>query len=396
MTPPRRPPVDLWLLELMLEAQGFKCFCCGRAITLETCQRGHIDKRNLDGSNDGPENVAPACVPCNKAHGKADMMPHDHLALDYFERLRILILVRIPGRISCKLMAPSRRVILTTQADENTYFIDLKNSEFDLRTEVYYRSRKLTPDEAKKVVGNFIAETMRSDESVPAPDDLAQRLMASRVMDYGDDAFLRVGNRVVRLQRWRDPNGRIDFNFWKREIVDNFYRHEKEARREERASEEDAKKVAASRLEWEQRNREARWVQYLLAADVAFPATHEDNEFVAAVRAEKEAGVARDVTEEELQRSRDVIRREVKWWRDKVLSELGKMFKEPGSDRNRIGELVPKVRAATDIPTMRRYQDLATEIAYSDREAASTATSALESSLAEGIDERSNDSEIPF
>ena len=186
----RRPPADLWFLTLALEAQDFKCFCCGRAITLETCQRGHIDKRNLDGSNDGPENIVPICESCNRQHAKSEITPHDHLAADYFERLRVLLLMRIPGQISCKVMGASRKVILTTHVDENTCFIDLQNSELDPRIQVYARSRKVTPDEAKKVVDDFVAEAMRREDAVPAPDETAQRLMMSKVMDTSAEAFL--------------------------------------------------------------------------------------------------------------------------------------------------------------------------------------------------------------
>jgi hypothetical protein len=231
----------------MLEANGSKCFCCGRAITLETCQRGHIGKRNPDGSNDGPENIGPICQPCNSHHVKDQITPYDHLAPDYFGRLRILILAQIPGPISCKLMAPSRKLILTTQVDENTHFIDLEHSEFDPRTEVYTTSRKLSPDEAKGIVENFVTETRRNDNTVPAADDVQQRLMISKVMDNGAKAFLRVGNRVVLLRRWQDSNGRIDLYFWKREIVDSFYHHESEARREEKECAEAEKKAAANR-----------------------------------------------------------------------------------------------------------------------------------------------------
>jgi hypothetical protein len=60
----RRPPVDIWLLQLALEAAGNKCLCCAKKgkltrLTPKTVSRGHINRRKPDGSNDGPENVQP-------------------------------------------------------------------------------------------------------------------------------------------------------------------------------------------------------------------------------------------------------------------------------------------------------------------------------------------------
>jgi hypothetical protein len=226
----RRPPADLWFVQLALEAQGYKCFCCGKVLTLTTCQRGHIDKRNLDGSNDGPENVAPICERCNKQHAKSEIAPHNHLAPDYFERLRILLLARIPGEISCKVMASSRKVILTTERDENTYFIDLKNSKFDPRTEVYNRSRKLTPNEAGKLADDLIGKA--AQHGAPDPLDANRRTMISKALDFGADAFQRVGTRMLRKQMWRIDD-RTDMIFWQR-VFDNFERHERDERQYER------------------------------------------------------------------------------------------------------------------------------------------------------------------
>src|SRR5437016_14522845 len=96
MANPRRPPpVDMWFMDLALQAAGHTCLCCGKPLKREDCSRGHIDKRKLDNSNNGPENIVPVHLSCNREHTQSLVMPVQ-IPPGYFERLRILILARVP------------------------------------------------------------------------------------------------------------------------------------------------------------------------------------------------------------------------------------------------------------------------------------------------------------
>jgi hypothetical protein len=133
---------------------------------------------------------------------------------------------------------------LTTQPTEKSYFIDLKNSEFDPAVEVCIWSRKLTSTEAEELVHDLIAAAAKA--GAPDPLEPAITKMISKAMDYGADAFNRVGARMLRRQMWRIDD-RIDLFCWQR-VFDNFERHEREERRAEVERAEQRKREQEQRI----------------------------------------------------------------------------------------------------------------------------------------------------
>lgn len=256
----KRPPVDRWLLEEMLAANDGRCGCCGKEITLATCQRGHRIKRKPDGSNDGPENFFPVCAQCNKGNTLSEITPASALRSDFFERIALRILARIPAQYHCNMVANHRRVVLTSQPTENSYVIDFKNSEFDAATEVYFwsvqRARKLTVDQAEKLLDDFI--TAAEKEGAPAPIDKTR--LTAAVVDRGEGALARVRNRVLRESSWildaksDGSGGRTDSYFWQR-VLANFSRldllerdYEKQRARDAEAAREDRERAERDRV----------------------------------------------------------------------------------------------------------------------------------------------------
>ena len=120
-----------------------------------------------------------------------------------------------------------------------------------------------------------------------------------------------MGNRVMRLERWRIADRRIDVFFWEREIVDGFFRHEREVRREEREHEAQLRREAILAEQHKVEERERRWKQFLVAAECSpWPNIEAaDSDFIAAVTAAK-ASVVGDVSNEELQQAHAVVLRE--------------------------------------------------------------------------------------
>jgi hypothetical protein len=383
----KRRPVDAWFWELFVQACGTKCCACGK--TAAKLERGHI-VRHADGGQDSLNNLLPVCLSCNKKYLKKQTP--DIRPTDWRERFFLLLGYTLRPQISVSQSKSLCNLIPATKATENSTVITWQRPDFAACTEVFTQSG-VTYEMAESLVRKLVKKSKQNAIPPKPPYEKRQVVMRQHAMRHGEKAFEIAGDQFLWERPWviDEQRGMTQQDSWQH-FCESFDLYLEEGRERAKRNVELAKAAEAKRLEWEQHNRESRYEIYLLAAD-AFATTQEDREFVATADTEKAAGVIRDVTEEELQRSRNVCHRGVQHWRRTAFLRMDGWYKTTRD--HRIAELIHKVRDAKDIPTMSRYQDEALSI-YSDCAASATATSALESSLAEGIDERSNDSEIPF
>ena len=209
-----RKPIDNWYWELLLEACGNKCGCCGKhqSELRQPLQRGHIKLHSVGGEVD-PENIMPVCLPCNNAYKKSDT-PFTHLPTDYLARLAVLLLRRINPKYRVYAFSARVDTILANESDENKELVRLQNGDLGLRKALYVRSRQLDPHAAQRAVDKLISESQNHPHPPVFPNAGHQTTMRELVRDHGPEIFLAVGGEWIRKEKWISDDNRYVHDPW--------------------------------------------------------------------------------------------------------------------------------------------------------------------------------------
>jgi hypothetical protein len=320
--PKSRSPVDLWYVRLMIAANGDVCACCGKPLSLEDCtradvhkdpdavQRGHIVKRNPDGSNDEMENLVPVHKSCNNKHTRSTVMPFAHLSTDYFLQLGVRLLKRIPVKIPCRVGPHENgdhpNVVLTTEVNEKTVFIDLGNSKIETKKEVSTWSSQHGPLEAKRIVDEVIES--QTDPRLPAPFPKVRDAMIELATKKTREAFLLIRDGFLHKRPWvlDERTCQLHRGAWETDFVGSADAYEKVGRRLKEAEEKKRRDSDQSMADFHRMRRRENFLKVLRFADSpALLEVPDAKEWFDHVKSRENS--PGDVTEEESRKSLELL-----------------------------------------------------------------------------------------
>jgi hypothetical protein len=314
MKKPRTYPDPDW--PRFKRACGDRCGACERPESeVGPLEKGHIQPHAHSGSDEW-ENRIPICKRCNRKYGKRSTP--DRRPREWKNQFALLFLHDLRPELSCNLIIENGGSRCTITAEKQADSIRLSfgdDANLDAVSEVYTRSRYVTDGRAKELVQDLILESQRLRDRPRPPSAEEQKTMHEVARHHTEAEFVGAAKIFLEREPWMVDEGRtrrVDtfHKVWKREFVENFtvllqLANEK-AERERRQRIADRARAAESLV----RERTARWTEYLLAADVPEyeEISDEDRAHVAAVRAEREAGQLREVSDDEITRSLTAFR----------------------------------------------------------------------------------------
>jgi hypothetical protein len=312
----RQPRIDDATWKLFIRACGGVCCECGRDKKLE---QGHI-QRHVDGGQLVFENLIPLCKSCNAKHCKG--FTRDSRPTDWRDAFFKLFMAANGVALGWQQPKPDGNHLPPGQNAETTGFIDLKNVKFVAKSS-YITTCADTPTAqpmSERVARDLLWEIFeKSKECAIRPkrplrkrqDEL--KLLAIR---NGRDNFRLAGEQFLRESPcpWvagdEGRGGYAQADSWQH-LCESFDAYVTDGRarlvRVAQQAEADLKEAEIGK----ERNRVARWRDYIRGADVPpWPDMKEDDrQFLLTVASEKAAGGCREVSDENLSRSYAIYRR---------------------------------------------------------------------------------------